>query len=1537
LKRALNLLAAFVLVLTQLMMLSPSTASGAPVVTVNSTGDATDVSPGDGICSTGAILGDGAQECTLRAAMQEANASSVDEIAFAIPSGPYVITPGSPLPPITDRVSIDATTQPGFAGSPVIVLDGASAGTSTEADGFLIYANRSTIRGFVIQHFHDDGVELHGSVNRVYGNHIFDNDDGVLVYGSLNRIGGISAGQANVIYGNNGHGVAIESPSDSRNVILSNSIYGNEELGIDLPKDPGDPDANDPGDGDVGANYLLNHPVITQAAEAGGIVYVEVDLDVPDGSYRIEIFSNPGGADPSGYGEGEELVLSTVVSRTSGNSSFSFTVPGSPGDVLTATATRCRFGCDQHRATSEFSPAETVVLGNHAPVLDAIEPIAVDEGTPVSIVPVASDEDAGDTLTFGMVGAPAGATIDPDTGELTWIPTEADGPGVYSIDITVTDDGWPANLTDSTTVTIAVGEVNQGPDLTDPGDQTVDEETPLTFLAMATDPDLPANDLLFELVGAPAGAAIDPGTGEFTWIPTEMQGPGVYSFDIVVSDQGSPVMTDTESVTVTVLDVNRPPDVVSPGDQVDAEGEVVALEVVATDADYPVNTLVYDATGLPPGLAIDPVTGQISGVVDYIAAATSPYLVTVTVTDDGLPSLSTQVQFQWVTPNTNRPPAMAVIADKTVNEQTELTFGVSASDPDSDAILTYALNGAPPGAAIDPGTGQFSWTPAEGQGPGTYLFDIVVNDNGIPDLTGTRSVGVTVHEVNRPPVVVDPPDRTVDEQTTLTFPVTASDPDLPVNTLSYRLSGAPTGASINPGTGQFTWTPSEVQGPGVYAITVIVSDNGSPRRSDSATFTVTVSEVNRAPALADPADQTSVEGDTIDLAVIAADPDRPHNTLRYSATGLPPGLGIDPVTGRITGAIRYDAALPPYTTQTGYTPVVTVRDQANPEITAQAQFTWWVGNTNRAPVLTSPGVLTVDEHSTLDVDLVSTDPDAGATLTHRGRGLPPGAVLDPGTGRITWTPGEEQGPGTYVVTVTVTDDDPVNPISTTLSVTIVVDEVNVAPVAQDDSATTIEDQVVVVPVLDNDSDEDLPANGLRVVELGRPGRGHTTVSDDGVLYTPPANFNGTVSFRYTVGDGTATATATATVVVTGVNDDPVAEPDAFRLVEYKPAILDVLDNDSDADGEPLSITLGSFPDEGEASIEDNQIVYKPRNGWTGAVEFTYVVHDPNGATDTATVRIMVGNEVLIGARALADTIGVNRVPFEQPPAPEPEPEPELKQTGLSLIDLGGITLLADSFFQTVDALRVPLGFLGFTVVMIVGFGTTTEVPSLLFGTRRRHWAVVRLDRQQRLPAYSEPGGRKVVYNYDPTATGVVSVGAVKRVGNTGWVPVDTPNGAAWIYRSYLTEQVDLQSFANDRRPVELVHKLAEAIRRGRDISSLVSPEGLVVALTGSSSQIAPEHLAALMGESRLRHLPGVGRAPNTPEEFDVAVAQPFLEAYDATTEISAATPHSKSALIPTECWNFPYLALGGHGVQPWLVFFEYRDGKALIAALGVDE
>ena len=96
------------------------------------------------------------------------------------------------------------------------------------------------------------------------------------------------------------------------------------------------------------------------------------------------------------------------------------------------------------------------------------------------------------------------------------------------------------------------------------GDQTIDEGVELTFAATATDPDVPST-LSFTLTGAPAGASIDPVSGVFTWTPSEAQGPGSYPFDIVVTDDGTPTLTDSETITVTVDEVNVAPTVDRPG------------------------------------------------------------------------------------------------------------------------------------------------------------------------------------------------------------------------------------------------------------------------------------------------------------------------------------------------------------------------------------------------------------------------------------------------------------------------------------------------------------------------------------------------------------------------------------------------------------------------------------------------------------------------------------------------------------------------------------------------------------------------------------------------------------------------------------------------------------------------------------------------------------------------------------------------------------------------------------------------------------
>ena len=217
------------------------------------------------------------------------------------------------------------------------------------------------------------------------------------------------------------------------------------------------------------------------------------------------------------------------------------------------------------------------------------------------------------------------------------------------------------------------------PPVLDPvGDQTIDEGVELTFAATATDPDAPST-LSFTLTGAPAGASIDPVSGVFTWTPSEAQGPGSYPFDIVVTDDGTPTLTDSETITVTVDEVNVAPTVTDPGDQTDPEGAVVSLPITATDSDLPANTLSYAASGLPAGLGIDPVSGEIAGTLSFGCAATSPHTVTVTVTDNGTPILSGQTVFDWTCTPVNQPPTL--VGDHTINEQTLLTFTATATDP----------------------------------------------------------------------------------------------------------------------------------------------------------------------------------------------------------------------------------------------------------------------------------------------------------------------------------------------------------------------------------------------------------------------------------------------------------------------------------------------------------------------------------------------------------------------------------------------------------------------------------------------------------------------------------------------------------------------------------------------------------------------------------------------------------------------------------------------------------------------------------------
>ncbi|MEW6127039.1 MAG: C25 family cysteine peptidase [Acidobacteriota bacterium] len=199
---------------------------------VNSTGDGADANTADGVCN------DGAGNCTLRAAIQQANATAgADTIQFAIGTGAQTISPVSTLPAITGTLTIDGTTQPGFAGSPIIEVNGNGIDPIFVASGLSINATAtgSVVKGLVINRFAAYGIVVQASNCRVEGNFIGTNlagtlaspnsESGVLLSGASNTvIGGTTTGTRNVISGNGNNGVLLFGATTSANRIEGNFI-----------------------------------------------------------------------------------------------------------------------------------------------------------------------------------------------------------------------------------------------------------------------------------------------------------------------------------------------------------------------------------------------------------------------------------------------------------------------------------------------------------------------------------------------------------------------------------------------------------------------------------------------------------------------------------------------------------------------------------------------------------------------------------------------------------------------------------------------------------------------------------------------------------------------------------------------------------------------------------------------------------------------------------------------------------------------------------------------------------------------------------------------------------------------------------------------------------------------------------------------------------------------------------------------------------------------------------------------------------------
>jgi len=568
---------------------------------------------------------------------------------------------------------------------------------------------------------------------------------------------------------------------------------------------------------------------------------------------------------------------------------------------------------------------------------------------------------------------------------------------------------------------------------------------------------------------AGTGAAVLNSDGTVTYTPPAGFS-GNASFTYKASD-GLLTSGNTATVTITVNAVtpaNRPPVLAAIGNKSGDEEVELSFTATATDPDVPANTLTFSLdAGAPSGATINSSTGVFRWTPTE-AQGPGAYPVSVRVSDGILDDFE---NVQITVNDVNKAPVVTAITDKSVNEGDALTFTAVATDADLPANnLTFSLQAGtdpvPSGASINGSTGVFTWTPTEAQGPSVYEFKVRATDNGTPVLFGEANVKITVNEVNQAPVLEAIGNKSVDEGSALTFTAKAADADVPANTLTFSLDGAPAGASINATTGAFSWTPADDEPTGTPSddktFKVIVKDNGTPQLSDEEAITVTVNNVG--PIVTVEPDKTGKEGEVIPLKGEFKDPGADDHTWSWEyVEGFNAGA-----TCSITGATTTLTPTISCTDDGVVKVTLTVRDDDTGEGSDYLLLTL----SNVAPSATSLTAPTkVDEGSSIDINLAGVIDPSSVDLTSLhyafdcGSGY--GAATDyahAGTANTYSCPTDDNG--TRTVKGKVFDKD--GGVSTERSATVQID--NVAPTATFNAPSPVNEGSNIALSLDNADD-----------------------------------------------------------------------------------------------------------------------------------------------------------------------------------------------------------------------------------------------------------------------------------------------------------------------------------------------------------------------------------------------------------------------------------------------------------------------------------
>ncbi len=783
------------------------------------------------------------------------------------------------------------------------------------------------------------------------------------------------------------------------------------------------------------------------------------------------------------------------------------------------------------------------------------------------------------------------------TGRVT-IVSSTDGSDDGALMGTVTfEDG--STLEFSQIETILTDPQNEDPDAMDDV-VNLDEDTSATFDPTANDSDPDGDPLEVISIDDPVnGTLTDNGDGTYTYTPDEnWNGSETITYTISDGNGG----TDTAEITFNVAPVN---------DVAETDEETpILIDVLANDTDVDGDDLTITGASVPAEQGTVSIVGNELRYVpadDFFGEATISYSIT-----DG--NGGTDVAEVTVTVNNVNDAPIAVDDFAETDEDVPVVVDLLGNDVDVDGddleIISLDVDPAV-GSVVDNGDGTVTFTPAPNYNGPAIITYVVSDGNGGTD-TGMATVNVGA--VNDGPTANDDVAET-DEDTPVTIDVLANDTDPDGDDLEI------TGASVpaNQGTveiigNELVFTPAENYN-GPATITYSITD-GNGGTSD-AEVAVTVHPVNDDPVAVDDIDTTDEDVPVV-VDLLGNDTDVDGDDLEIFALSVPPEQGsvVDNGDGTVTftPALNFNGPA---------TISYTVTDGNGGFDDGEAIIS--VGAVNDAPIA-EDDLDSTDEDTPVTIDVLFNDSDPdGDDLTIISATVP----ADEGTVEIVanellFTPAEHFN-GTATITYTISDG---NGLTDTAEVTVVIAPDDDAPIVVDDVAETDEDTPVVIDPLANDTHPD--GDALMIAGTPTALNGTVVVNPDGTItYTPNQDFNGSDTITYIAEDPDGDqGIGLIEVTVNPINDDPDAVDDSSTTDQGTPVIIDVLANDSDVEGDTLTVDSITQPPNGTVVDNgDGTVSYTPDVAFVGTDTFTYTVSDGNGGTDTATVSVVV-NDVI---------------------------------------------------------------------------------------------------------------------------------------------------------------------------------------------------------------------------------------------------------------------------------------------------------------------